>query len=684
MGETFLDEMKRYIGLTAEDAAILASLRPVLEPHVSAMAEAFYEQIPRHSEAAAVFTGGEAQIGRLKLTLQRWARGLLSGLYDDAYAQERFRIGHRHVQIGLQQRYVLAAMHVVRSFLQDVLEREIPAGDQRRRAQDSLDRILVLDLTLMSETYVEGSLRELKQLNDRLTSTNRALEDASRVKSDFLATMSHELRTPLTSIIGFSRLILDGYVRTAAEQRELTADVHRSALQLLALVDDILDLSRIEADRLELVLEPVDLADLVTEVTASTRVQADHKGLALVEEVRDAVPAGRVDRGRMRQILTNVIGNAIKFTERGHIRISTGAESDGTAIRVDVTDTGIGIAPEQQSVLFERFRQVDASHTRQHGGTGLGLAISKALIERMGGRILLRSEGRGMGTTVTLIVPVAREPALDVPTRQPSEEHQLPLVLLIGQDARSRPDLAAALTSSGYRVREAATIDGVRALARLEAPDLLLIDLTGISAPGEASEWLELVVALHADAATRAIRAVALVERAGDPARTVELNLLPIQPALIERPLEVDGLKRALAGFMQRSRDAPVRVLLVDDDPLVAKFVTGLLPAHEYVIVHAGDGHEALGAISTHPIDVILLDLRMPGKSGYDVIRALKLEGRAPDVPIIVMTNYPTPATAEEQALLSAPLVLEVLSKPAVAARPEVLLERLEAMRSHS
>jgi signal transduction histidine kinase len=134
------------------------------------------------------------------------------------------------VQIGLQQRYVLAAMHVVRRFLQDVLEREIPAGDQRRRAQDSVDRILVLDLTLMSETYVEGSLRELKQLNDRLTSTNRALEDASRVKSDFLATMSHELRTPLTSIIGFSRLILDGYVRTAAEQRELTADVHRSAL----------------------------------------------------------------------------------------------------------------------------------------------------------------------------------------------------------------------------------------------------------------------------------------------------------------------------------------------------------------------------------------------------------------------------------------------------------------------
>lgn len=389
MSETFLEEMKRYIGFTADDAATLASLAPLVEPHLPAMAVRFYEQIPRHSEAAAVFTGGEAQIARLKLTLQRWARGLFAGVYDDAYAQERFRIGYRHVQIALPQRYVISAMHVVALFLRELFDREIDDPDQRRRARGSLDRIIILDLGLICETYFEGSIRELRQLNERLTFTNRFLEEANRVKADFLATTSHELRTPLTSIIGFSRILVDGYVSEPAEQRDLLADVHRSALHLLSLVDDILDLSRIEAGRLEIKMETMDLAAMIAEVTALTKVQADVNGLTLLTEVPADLPPVRADPPRMRQILLNVIGNAIKFTERGDVRVVAAVESVGTQIRVDVADTGIGIAPEQQPLLFEKFRQLDASHTRKHGGSGLGLAISKALIERMGGRIHL-------------------------------------------------------------------------------------------------------------------------------------------------------------------------------------------------------------------------------------------------------------------------------------------------------
>ena len=683
MPETFLEEMKRYIGLTAEDATTLASLAPVVEPYLPAMADAFYEQIPRHSEAAAVFTGGEAQIARLKLTLQRWARGLFSGVYDEAYAQERFRIGYRHVQIGLAQRYVLAAMHVVRRFLHDVVDREIHDVDQRRRAQDSLDLVMRLDLILISEAYVEGSLRELKQLNDRLTTANRALEEANRVKSDFLATTSHELRTPLTSIIGFSRLLLDGYVGDPAEQRELTADVHRSGLHLLSLVDDILDLSRIEAGRLDITLESVDLADVITEVTALTKVQADEKRLALVPQVPSDVPAVRVDRSRMRQILLNVVGNAIKFTEHGEIRVAASTESHGTRVRVDVTDTGIGIAPDQQSMLFEKFRQVDASHTRRHGGTGLGLAISKALMERMGGRIHLRSEGRGRGTTVSLVVPAVTQPWADRGVERTSEEQRSrPSVVLMAPDARARKTMAAALTNSGYVVREGATIDGVRALAQMDRPDLLLIDLTGARSPEATRECVDLLVRLHADPATRTIRPVLLVHRPVDAATSVELDLLAIHPTVVEKPLDAEGLRRTLARFVSAPRTAPFRVLVADDDPMVVRFVNSVLPPHEYVVLHAANGNEALRAIDTQPIDAVVLDLRMPDKSGYDVIRALKLEGRAPDLPILVITNYPVPANAAEQALLSAPLVLDVLPKPTVAARPEVLLERLEAIRS--
>ena len=682
MSESFLEEMKRYIGLTVQDAATLASLAPVVEPYLPAMADVFYEQIPRHSEAAAVFTGGEPQIARLKLTLERWARGLFSGVYDEAYAQERFRIGYRHVQIGLAQRYVLAAMHVVRRFLQDVVEREIDDVERRRRAQESLERIIVLDLTLISETYVEGSLRELKQLNDRLSSTNRALEEANRVKTDFLATTSHELRTPLTSIIGFSRLLLDGYAGDPLEQRELTGDVHRSALHLLSLVDDILDLSRIEAGRLDISLEAVDVPELITEAAALTKFQAEERGLALMVHAPRGLASVRVDRSRMRQILLNVIGNAIKFTERGEIRVAASTDSHGSRVRVDVTDTGIGIPPEQQAMLFEKFRQVDASYTRRHGGTGLGLAISKALIERMDGHIHLRSEGRGMGTTVSLVVPAVSHRWEDPEVKGASDEQGWqPTVVLMASDVQARKRMASAIAASGYAVREGATVDGVRALVHMDKPDLLVIDLTGPGGPEAAREYVDLLVRLHADPATRTIRPVLLVDRPVDAATSVELDLLPSHPTVVEKPVDPEGLKRTLARLVSAPRAAPLRVLVADDDPMVIRFVTSILPSHEYVVLQAANGKEALRAIDTQPIDAILLDLRMPDKSGYDVIRALKLEGRAPDVPILVITNYAAPVDAEEEALLSAPLVMDVLSKPTVAARPAVLLERLEAIR---
>lgn len=684
MSETFLDETKRYIGFTAEDAATLASLASLVEPHLPAMADRFYEQIPAHSEAAAVFTGGEAQIARLKLTLERWARGLFSGVYDEAYAQERFRIGYRHVQIALPQRYVITAMHVVARFLCELLDREIPDRNQRRRARGSLDRILILDLGLICETYFEGSLRELRQLNERLTSANRLLEEANRVKADFLATTSHELRTPLTSIIGFSRILVDGYVSDPTEQRDLLADVHRSALHLLSLVDDILDLSRVEAGRLDMTIEPVDLTALIAEVTAFTKVQADEKGLALLTEVQATLPPVRADRFRMRQILLNVIGNAIKFTEHGEIRIIAAAtDSDSAQVRVDVADTGIGIAPDKQPLLFEKFRQIDTSHTRKHGGSGLGLAISKALIDRMGGRIQLRSAGQGMGTTVTLVVPVASEALMDSDSITTTADRPTrPSVLVMGQDADARSAMATSLKRSGYVVREGATADGVRALVQLEPPDCLLIDLTTGAGPEAARECLDLLVALHADPRTQSIRPIVLIDRGAHATMSLQLELLSIRPAIIDKQIDGANVRRILERIAPSSRTTPLRVLVADDDPMVFKFVTSILPPHEYIVQHAASGREVLRAVDAEQCDAILLDLRMPDASGYDVIRSLKLEGRAPELPILVITNYPEPTDAEQQMLLSSPLILDVLMKPTVAERPEILLERLDAIRS--
>ncbi|MBI4486427.1 MAG: hypothetical protein HY655_10490, partial [Acidobacteria bacterium] len=604
MSESFLEEMKRYVGFTADDATMLASLAPIVEPYVPALADRFYEQIPKHPEAAAVFTGGDAQIARLKLTLERWARGLFSGTYDTAYAEERFRIGHRHVQIRLPQRYIIGAMEVIDEFLRGVLDREIADGDRRRRAHASLSRILSLDLNLICETYFEGSLRELRRLNARLSETNRSLEQADRTKNLFLAATSHELRTPLTSIIGFSRLLLDQYVTDPAEQRELVADLHRNALHLLSLVNDILDVARIEAGQLEIAPGTVDLTAVIAGVATLTRIQADEKGLTILTDVPADLPPVRVDESRLRQVLLNVIGNAIKFTDRGEVRIVAALEPHGSHVRVDVTDTGIGIAPDQQPLLFEKFRQVDTSHTRKHSGTGLGLAISKALIERMNGRISLRSEGTGTGTTVTMAIPIAAP----VPAAAASEPTGTFLsALVIEDDLAARGLIGTVLNDAGYRVRHGATVDGVRAMLEVERPDVLIIDLATISRPETARQWLDWLVGLNAEPHTRSIRPIVLADPSPVTATRVELELLPWRPTVVDNPIDPARLTQALARIASPPRTAPVRLLVADDDPLVFKFVKSVLPAQEYVVLHAASGNEALRAVRTQHVDAVLL-----------------------------------------------------------------------------
>lgn len=280
-------------------------------------------------------------------------------------------------------------------------------------------------------------------------------------------------------------------------------------------------------------------------------------------------------------------------------------------------------------------------------------------------------------------MPIAKEaPAARVSIKGTANRPARASVVLMGHNTDARKAMAAALTSSGYAVREGATVDGVRALVHMEPPDLLVIDLTTASGPEADRECVDLLVALHTDAQTRSIRPVVLIDRAVHSTPSVQLDLLPIRTTILDKPLDASNLRRMLGRFVPRSRGAPLRVLVADDDPLVFKFVTSVLPAHEYVVLHAASGREVLRAVDTQSVDAILLDLRMPDKSGYDVIRSLKLEGRAPDLPILVMTNYPAPADAEEQVLLSSPLILDVLPKPTVAERPELLLERLEAIRS--
>jgi signal transduction histidine kinase len=404
---TFIEEMKHYIGFTPDDARRLRTLGRLVEPHLGAMADRFYEDIPQYPDAARVFTGGAAQIAQLKTMLRYWGQGLFSGVYDESYAAERFQIGLRHVQIGLPQRYVIAAMAVIERFIRDVFDREISNATERRLAHRSFSRIVNLDLNLICETYFEGSLRDLRRLNDALATTNASLERANQVKREFLATVSHELRTPLTAIIGFSKLLADDTVSDAITRLEFARDIHTSARALLSLVNDILDLGRIEDGRVDVQMETVDLRQEIEVAVTAIRLQAQSKHIGLRVDLPLALPQVAGDSARIGQVLVNLLGNAVKFTDRGGIDVRAVLSEDRERVCVYISDTGIGIEPTLIPQLFERFRQGDTSHTRRHAGIGLGLAISKALVERMNGHIELRSDGLGRGTTAIVSLSTA-------------------------------------------------------------------------------------------------------------------------------------------------------------------------------------------------------------------------------------------------------------------------------------
>ncbi|GAB4227739.1 MAG: hypothetical protein Kow00121_56540 [Elainellaceae cyanobacterium] len=282
--------------------------------------------------------------------------------------------------------------------------------------------------TLLGET--RSLAAELQQANDNLIRQHREIEEArqqaeaaSRLKSEFLANTSHELRTPLNGMIGFLKLIMDGMADDPEEQDQFIQEAYRSAIHLLNIINDILDIAKIEAGKMQLELNPIKLDDLLNDVENFTRPQAQHKNLSF--EMR--IPATRDEvviygnYQRLLQVMLNLVGNAIKFTHEGEVVISAeiipktieiqGEEKPGM-VKISVADTGIGVSLEKQDKLFQSFSQVDGSRTRQYGGTGLGLAISQKLIEAMGGVVNFFSMGEGLGSTVTFTVPLYQDPVI--------------------------------------------------------------------------------------------------------------------------------------------------------------------------------------------------------------------------------------------------------------------------------
>jgi signal transduction histidine kinase/CheY-like chemotaxis protein len=497
-------------------------------------------------------------------------------------------------------------------------------GDKDRYA----DELAKLNLEL--EGKVRERTSELEETNRDLAVAGRKIQEADKLKSEFLANMSHELRTPMNSIIGFTRIVRKKSADILPKrQLENLERVEISADRLLALINDILDLSKIEAGKMRVNMAPVDLGQLAKTCLATVAPLIKKGRVQLVARVPEGLPELQSDADKLTQILINLLSNAIKFTEEGEVALSAATEN-GT-LSIAVSDTGIGIPPDAIEYIFDEFRQVDGSSTRVHGGTGLGLSITKKLTQLLGGRIEVQSV-QGKGSTFTVTLPAAREPdASPSPAPEPAATPAaaaMPgrkVLLTIDDDPDVLVLLKQNLEDEGYVVVGALSADeGIRKAKEIR-PFAITLDILMPHKDG----WGALQE-LKADPATRDIPIIVLSiienKQLGYSLGAFDYLLKPID-------------KAAILGALQRVRTSPAkRALVVDDDPNAVSMLTQVLQDEGHSVTAAFNGAEALRALSDVPADIILLDLVMPEMDGFDTIQRLKESAAWKDIPIIVLT----------------------------------------------
>ncbi|HSA82967.1 MAG TPA: response regulator [Geminicoccaceae bacterium] len=483
-------------------------------------------------------------------------------------------------------------------------------------------------------TYYD--LTNLKRTEEALKAAKEEAEQASRTKSEFLANMSHELRTPMNAIIGFTRLVMRRGKEVLPDKQYANLEkILASANHLLGLINDVLDLSKVEAGRMEVRSIEFPLEPLVDQCMRTVEPMLRSGRVQLLKDLEPGLPTLFSDQDKLRQILFNLLSNAAKFTEAGTITLAARQTDD--AIRIAVADTGIGIPADQLELVFEEFRQVDSSSTRQYGGTGLGLSISRRLAQLLGGDITLASTP-GVGSTFTLTMPVrCAVPGASAPAKQPIARAEIEepasgearagagrLVLAIDDDPDVVLLLKENLADAGYRVVGASNgADGLR-LARELKPSAITLDIV----MPETDGW-QVLHGLKADAATRDIPVVLL-----SVVDQKDLGYRLGAADYLIKPFERDDLIAALRRVAPSCR----RLLVVDDEPHVADLVRQSLEDEPYQITAASDGVAALEAIAERRPDVILLDLLMPRMDGFELLAVLQKDPERRDIPVIVLT----------------------------------------------
>ena len=515
------------------------------------------------------------------------------------------------------------------------------------------DHGILIDLIARARVFAERSeaMKEQEALTNRLRATVEALERASQAKSDFLASMSHELRTPLSAIIGFSALMRDepmtGDKRAVPD--EWIEHVHRSGDHLLALINDVLDLTKIEAGRIDLARDPFDLGTALAESVEGLRPLAARKSIEMVLDAQHGIISA--DRGRVRQIVYNLLSNAIKFTPDGG-RVSVEALWSGNDATIAVSDSGVGIDAGDLERIFEEFSQVGDMKARE-AGTGLGLALSRRLVEAHGGRISVTSTP-GAGSRFEAVFPDSRatDPEVVAPS-VPAEPHVAgATVLVIEDDPGAVRLLRTYLETDGYRVVVATDGEAGIAAARAHSPGAIILD---VLLPG-FDGW-EVLRRLKADPKLRDIPV--MVATVVDE-RNVAMSLGAVDYFL--KPVRPDALLARLATytFTTKVKQRNVRVLVIDDEQSARDLVAGSLRPEGFEVITAASGDEGLALAVAQPPDLVICDLVMPDMDGFEVVSRLSASEMPKDVPILILTGQ-TLTDADRDRLNGK--VMEVMQK---------------------